>query len=166
MSKEDDELLRAVREWRPPQTLHPMAMTAWEVFDRHGSDLPPAAIGELRAALDAYGDDLTGLAEACEGMVRFMLLLTEHIKDEANGKKVLDLLREYADRFEPFWRRVAEALENEGGAKLDAFKSFSGGDTKDKKDVAKVGAPPPVGSIPLSSLLTPGRPPPWAKKGK
>lgn len=162
MSTEDQELLKAVREWRPPEKLHPIAMTAWEVYDSHGFDLPPDAMGQLRAALDAYGDDLTGLAEACEGMVRFMILLNEHQKDEANGKKVLDLLREYADRFEPFWKKVAEALENEGGSKLDAFKSFSGG--AEKKTAAQHGAKAPPGSVPLSSMLNPGRPPPWANK--
>ena len=32
MSNEDQELLRAVREWRPPKALHPMAMTAFGVY--------------------------------------------------------------------------------------------------------------------------------------
>jgi hypothetical protein len=164
MSKEDQELLRAVREWRPPTTLHPIAMTAWEIYERYKQDLPPEAMTELRAAMDSYGDDLKRLAEASEGMIRFMLLLNEHLKDEANGKKVMELLRTYADRFEPFWRKVAEALEREGGAKLDTFKGFLGA-VEDKSQVAKVGAKPPPGSVPLSSMLQPGRPPPWAKKG-
>lgn len=163
MSKEDQELLRQVREWRPPKTLHPIAMTAWEVYERHTQDLPPPAIAELRAALDAYGDDLQGLAEASEGLIRFMLLLSDHLADEANSKKVLELLRDYAERFEPFWRKVAEALESEGGAKLDAFKGFTGS-SDDKSKVAKQDAKPPPGSIPLSSMLQPGRPPPWSKK--
>ena len=165
MSNEDQELLRAVREWRPPKALHPMAMTAFGVYDENGSDLPPQAMAELKAALDAYGDDLKGLAEACEGMTRFMLLLSEHYKDAPNAQKVGALLRSYAERFEPFWRKVAEAMEREGGAKLDSFKGFMGDAKDDKAHVAKVGAAPPPNSVPLSSILQPGRPPPWAKKG-
>lgn len=142
-----------------------MAMTAWGIYEKHEMDLPPGAVQELRQALDAYAAiDLKSLAEACEGCVRFMLLLTEHRDDQVNGKKVLDLLREYADRFEPFWQQVAEALEREGGSKLEAFQKFAG-QGKEKKDVAVVGQPPPKGTVPLSTFLNPARPPPWAKKG-
>jgi hypothetical protein len=163
MSKEDQELLRAVREWRPPETLHPIAGEAWKIYERAGLKLTPEAMAELKAALDVYADDLLKLAEACEGMTRFMVMLNEHRKEPQNGEKVLGLLRGYAERFEPFWRRVAEALEREGGTKLEAFQRFSGG-ARDKKEVAMVGQAPPPGAVPLSSMLNPARPPPWAKK--
>jgi hypothetical protein len=165
MTREEDEaLLKAVREWRPPTKLHPIAMHAWGIYEKNNFDLPPAAVAELRAALDSYGDDLIKLAEAIEGVTRFMILLNEHRKDEANGKRVLELLREYAERFQPFWERVAEALQNVGGDSLDAFQKFIG---QDEKGAPLHGQPAPAGTIPLATLVPPARPPPWArKKGK
>ena len=87
MADEDQELLRTVREWRPPETLHPIAMKAWDVYQRNGHDLPPEAMVELKSLLDAYGDDLKGLAAAIEGMTRFMLLLDHHRKEPENSRR-------------------------------------------------------------------------------
>ncbi len=164
MSDEDRALLQAVQAWRPPTTLHPIAKEAYVIYERHEFDLPDEAVQALRAALDTYAGDVIKLAEAVEGMTRFMILLDEHRKDEVNAKKVLLLLREYAQRFEPFWRRVAEALENEGSEVQSAFQRMTG--VLEERLAVKIDEPPPEGTIPLSTLLEPTRPPPWARKKK
>ena len=161
MSREDEELLKAVQEWRPSTTLHPVAVLSWTLYEKNGMSFPPSAVDELREVLDAYGDDLAGLAAGIEGAVRFMLLLDQR-GDQESSKAVLMLLRSYAQVFEPFWQRVAEALQNVGGDTKEAFEKFSG--EAGPKVAAAIDQPPPEGSVPLSKLIEPSRPPPWARK--
>ncbi|MEL7367612.1 MAG: hypothetical protein AAFN74_01775 [Myxococcota bacterium] len=167
MSSEDRKLLEAVRNWRPPQELHPIAMVAFGLYDEAGNKLPPATIKELRRVLDGYGEDLESLAAAMEGMTRFMLYIGDNLKDQESSDKVGKLLREYAERFEPFWRRVAQALENEGENVQAAFSELVG-ETDDpaKKTAPKYGEKAPVGSVRLSDIAPPTRPPAFKPKKK
>lgn len=162
MSQEDVELLEAVRNWRPPTKLHPMAMSAYHLYERLGMSLPAEGVVELRAMLDAHRDDLKTLAEHIEGLARFMILIAEHFGDVAGSKRVADLMREYTPLFEPFWRRVGEALDNVGSETKGSFQRFTG-DVEEKVAVVHDAAKP-TGTIPLSTLLNPARPPPWARK--
>src|SRR5688572_25975066 len=126
MSREDDEkLLQAVKDWRPSTTLHPAAVLCWMLYEKNEMSFPQSAVDELRATLESYGDDLAGLAAAIEGATRFMILLDQR-GDQEGAKNVLMLLRSYANLFEPFWQRVAEALQNVGGDTKAAFDKFSG----------------------------------------
>lgn len=162
MSQEDVELLQAVRDWRPPTSLHPMAMQAFHVYERHGMALTADGLAELRATLDAQRDDLKALAEHIEGVARFMILIGEHFKDAEGAKRVADLLRDYAPLFEPFWRRVGEAIQNVGAETKETFQRFVG-EQEPKKAVVH-DAPAPRGTVPLAAMLNPARPPPWVRK--
>jgi hypothetical protein len=161
MSNEDEDLLRAVREWRPSTTLHPVAVLCWTLYEKNEMSVPQSAVDHLKSVLDAYGEDLAGLAAAMEGAVRFMVLLDQR-GDQEGSKAVLTLLRSYADLFEPFWQRVGEALQNVGGETKAAFDKFSGEIAP--KAAAAIDQPPPEGTVPLSKLIEPTRPPPWARK--
>jgi hypothetical protein len=151
MSQEDEELLKAVREWRPSTTLHPIAVLAWTLYEKNEMSFPQSAVDELRSVLDSYGDDIAGLAAGIEGAVRFMLLLDQR-GDQESSKAVLTLLRSYAELFEPFWQRVAEALQNVGGDTKEAFEKFSG--EADPKLAAVIDQPPPPGTVPLAKLTS------------
>jgi hypothetical protein len=117
MTDEDRELLAAVRDWRPSAELHPIAMTAFRLYQQHGGGLPPSAIQRLRVALDGHADDLGALARAMEGLIRFMLYVGEERGDRDSSQQVAELLREYSGRFEPLLRRVAAALGSEGASR-------------------------------------------------
>jgi hypothetical protein len=164
MLQDDVKLLQAVRDWRPPDQLHPIAMYAWHLYEKNRDALPAPAIEELRAILDGYGDDLKGLAEGIEGLTRFLLLMTEHLHDQATATKVADLLRSYTSRFEPFWERVGEALTNVVAHEKGHFASFTDHDRSAEKVAPLAGQPPPKGTVPLRSLAPPPRPPRWTKK--
>lgn len=166
MSDEDAKLLQAVRDWRPPTKLHPIAMQVWQIYEKHGLKMPPEGLQEIRDLLAAYGDDLKALAEALEGLSRFMLLAGEHHKDKKTAAQIADLMREYTHLFEPFWQRVGEALANVGAETSASFLEFLGSDAVTAKLAPLYGQEAPKGSVPLRNLAPPARPPPWAAKHK
>ena len=161
MAEEDRKLLEAVRNWRPPKELHPIAMVAFGVYDQAGSDLPPSALQDLRKVLEDYGNDLEALALAMEGMTRFMVYIGENLGDKDNAEKVAGLLREYAMKFEPFWRRVAEALAAEGEDVQGAFAELVGEQDSARRSAPLYGAKAPEGTVRLADIAPPPRPPPW-----
>ncbi len=164
-SKEEDlKLLQAVRDWRPPATLHPIAIFASKVYLEHDDSMPPEAIQKVRDVLNKAGDDLIALAEALEGLTRFMVLLQTREKTE-DSQAVADLMREYIPRYEPFWIRVGEALENVGTDAQSLFRQFVAADAA-SKSAPTYGEKAPEGTVPLKNMIQPGRPPPWAKKPK
>jgi hypothetical protein len=167
MSEEDVALLRAVREWRPPDTLHPIAMEAWHLYAAHGRRLPPVAIDELRALLERYGGsgaDLFGLGAAIEGLARFIILLDGTFHDHLGSREVAQLAREFAPRFEPFWRRVAEALENVRKDAHESFLEFSDRPNLEDRRAPVYGEAAPTGSVPLRALAPIVRPRPWGRR--
>lgn len=162
MSKEDAELLEAVKNWRPTTELHPIAMEAWDLYEAAEMKLKSDALGYLKSRLDAMKEDLAELAQAMESLVRFTILVTEKHADPETGELVTELLRGYAPLFEPFWQRVGQALDAVGADAREAFDRFSGQSTE--KSAAVVGQPRPVGAVPVSAIVTPARPPPWANR--
>ena len=164
MSDEDRKLLEAVRNWRPPTTLHPIAVVAFTMYDNNGNAFPPKALADLDRVLDEYDDDLESLASAMEGLIRCMIYVGDHLGDKENAELLAKLLRKYAERFEPFWRRVAEALETEGHDLHKSLQQLLGDQAQKKAPV--YGEKPPEGSVQLKDIAPPPRPPPWAPKGK
>ncbi|MCC7383158.1 MAG: hypothetical protein IT384_15070 [Deltaproteobacteria bacterium] len=169
MAKEDLELLQAVRDWQPPTTLHPIARQAAQVYERNGNALPPSAVEEIRGFLNAFGkddQDLKGLAEAIEGLTRFMIVVTENLNDKESGAKVGALMREKLPLFEPFWERVGEALTNVSSEAKGSFLSFIDQERAAEKSAPVFGEAAPQGSVPLRNLAPPERPPAWVAANK
>jgi hypothetical protein len=164
MSEEDQKLLKAIRDWRPPKTLHPIAMNAVEIYEANGKAMTPEAVQGIRDLLDGYNGDMVGLAKALEGLARFMILLTDHEKDKEGGEAVAALMREYTRLFEPFWKRVGEAATNVTAEARGSFLQFIDRDRTSEKAAPSYGQKAPKDTIPLSSIAPPARPPPWSKK--
>lgn len=141
-----------------------MAMHAFHIYEDHKNALPPEALAKLRAALDGYGDDLKGLAEAMEGLTRFMIYVNENLKDVKSGELVADLMRSYTHLFEPFWERVAEAMKNVGDDSKGSFQQFLAREMTADKKAPVFGAAAPKDAVPLRNMIPQNRPPPWAKK--
>lgn len=164
MSDEDRKLLEAVRNWRPPKELHPIAVVAYRMYDENENAFTPKAIADLDRVLDEYGEDMENLAMAMEGLIRCMVYVGENLGDKDNAEELAKLLRKYAERFEPFWRRVAEAMENEGHDLKSSFQQLLGDGEEKKAPV--YGEKAPMGSVQLKDIAPPPRPPPWAPKKK
>lgn len=165
MSDEDAKLLQQVRDWQPPKQLHPMAMAAWHIYEANDNKLDASTLDDIRGLFDTYlkQDDLEGLARAMEGGVRFMLYIGDGLGDEASARQFGELLRSYMPHFEPFWRKVAEAMENVGAAKSGAFSRFLDVDPA-KTSAPKYGEKAPDGTFQVKNMMQPARPPPWMKK--
>jgi hypothetical protein len=164
MSSEDLNLLQAVRDWRPPKTLHPIAMRAWHVYVAHGHSLPPSAIQTIQDILDGNGEDLKALAESLEGLFRFVVLLKDHRKDQKSAEQIMNLCRSCMPRFEAFWRRVGEAMTNVAAEKRGTLIAFLDREQTSEKTAPRFGEEAPSNTVPLRNLTVPARPPPWARK--
>ena len=70
MSDEDVKLLEAVRDWRPPEKLHPLAMFAWQQYEEHGNGLPDEALALLTSRRQA--DQIEG--ETAQQQARVLAL--------------------------------------------------------------------------------------------
>jgi len=171
MSLDDDRnLLQAVRDYLPPNELHKIATTAWDLYESNKNSLPNDAVESLRETLNGMRTDLKQLGEAIFGLARFMIYATETLGDAATGEKVADLVREYAHLYEPFWEMVGTAIGNLSGEAAANFQSFTGADGA-PKTAPQFGKAPPQGTVPLRNLAppvrpppAPARPPPWSKK--
>lgn len=161
--EEDSKLLEAVRNWRPSGQLHDIAKVAYELYARSGNKLTQEDADKLNGILEAYEDDLYGLAEAMEGLIRFYIYIDRPDRDPEGAKIVGKVLKEHGPKFEPFWQRVAEAMANVSEDQRMSFGEFLAQRTEDQKTAPQYGAKPPEGTIPLKNLVTP-RPPPWAAK--
>lgn len=164
--EEDKKLLHSVQNWQPPKSLHPIAAEALKIYEAAGNQMTDEATEALRAAIEAYSDkdeDQKALGEALEGVTRFMILLRDHLGDEAGAERVGDLIRDFAPRFAPFWEKVGEAMANLRTNARSLFKSFTGESAKSAAPAVDEAAP--KGSVQLKDLgLGAGRPPPWVKK--
>jgi hypothetical protein len=164
MSEQDRKLLEAVRNWRPPTELHPIAMQTWAIYDQHGNTFPPPAVEALRKLLDGYRDDLKALAAAFEGLTRFVIVVSQFQKDEQTAQVIIELMRSYTPLFEPFWQRVGEALQNVGADTKEVLSAFEARDTAGEKVAPQFGQEAPKDTVPLREIAPPARPPAWAKK--
>lgn len=166
MSNEDIELLKAIRDYKPPAKLHPIAMVAWELYEKNNDTLTPEGEQQLREILESYGDDLKALMDAMEGLTRFMVFVSENEKDLETAEQVSRLLKEVAPKFNPLWEKAGHALQNLGKAAQGMFHRFIDRDVSPDKAAPKYGDERPKNTVPLKDLKPVAQPPPWAvKKG-
>ena len=166
MNDADAQLLNAVRTWRPPEELHPMAILASALYHAAGGELTAEVNSMLKDALDEYGKDLIDLAMAMEGLVRFKIILEQKYDDEDGARQLVELMRSYMPLYEPFWRRVGEALRRANAHQQSTFLAFLDADNAPKAKAAKFGEAPPQGAMPARVLVTPGRPPPHRRRNR
>ena len=166
MNDADAQLLNAVRTWRPPDDLHPVALLASTLYHAAGDELTAEVHDLLKDTLDEYGSDLIDLAMAMEGLVRFTILLEQKYEDKAGAKQLVELMRSYMPLYEPFWRRVGDAMRRANTHQQSAFLAFLDADLAPKDKAAKFGETPPQGSIPARTLVATGRPPPHRRRNK
>lgn len=164
MSKEDRELLEAVRNYPVPTELHPIAMYAWNLYETADFKFPPSAMADIKGILDGYDDEVEELGKAIYGLTHFVMLITQKYDDEANAKRISDLMQTYIHLFEPFWHKVGEAMQNVGEDTKSMFNDMTGSDTSAEKKAPTYGSAAPENTVSLKDLMPPPRPPPWAPK--
>jgi hypothetical protein len=163
MSDEDVKILQALRDYRPPSKLHPIAKFAYALYEEADMDLPPEAMTGLREELKQY-EDLKDLTDALCGLSAFMIYISEHLDDQKNGEKVAELIKEVGPRYSSFTDRVSVALENLGKKVKGAFDRFTARDLTEDKRAPVHDENPPEGTVPLKKMKPVAQPPPWARK--
>ncbi len=164
MSKEDRELLEAVRNYPVPKELHPIAMYAFKLYEDAGFKFPSEALAEIKGLLDGYDGEIEELGKAIYGLTHFVMLLNEQYKDEVTAKRISELMQSYTHLFEPFWQQVGEAMQNVGEDTKSLFNDMTGTDTTAEKKAPTYGAAAPKNTVSLKDIMPPPRPPPWAPK--
>lgn len=163
MSTEDVKILEALRDYRPPKKLHPIARFAWGLYEEAGDDIPPEAIEALRDELKQY-EDLKDLTDALCGLSAFMIYISEQLGDTENGEKIAELVKEVGPRYEPFTDRVAQAIENLGRRVKGLYDRFTDRDKTEDSRAPVYGEDAPKGTVPLKNIKPRATVPPWARK--
>lgn len=166
MDDADAQLLNAVRSWRPPEEVHPIAGLASACYHGANGEVTAEVVELIKDSLDEYKADLIDLAMAMEGLVRFTILLEQKYDDKDGAQRLVALMRTYMPLYEPFWRRVSTALRRINTKQQSAFLAFLDMDMAPKAKAPKYGDKAPAGSIPVRNLLTPTRPPPHQRRKK
>lgn len=168
MAAEDEgiRLLKALRDYRPPKKLHPIAEKAYVLYSQNEQTMTDEVIASLRADLDAVAHDLKLHTDALCGLAAFTMYITEKINDPVAGERVTELIRSTAPRYEGITMKAQSALGDLSKAVKGVFQRFTQRTepAENKAPIHDKEEPPPEGAIPLSTLKPPATPPPWAKK--
>lgn len=143
-----------------------MAVVASTLYHAADDKVTSEVIALLKETLDAYEEDLIDLAQAMEGLVRFTILLEQKYDDKTGAKRLVNLMRSYMHLYEPFWRRVSDALRRVSTQQHSAFLTFLDADMAPKDKAPKFGEKPPEGTIPARDLVSTARPPPHVRRKK
>lgn len=160
---EDVKVLEAIRDYKQPSKLHPIAMHAYYVYEEAGDNLTDEGVQELREIL-AKLEDLKELTDALCGLTAFMIYLSEQLKDTESSEKVANLMKEQKSRYIPLQERAAEAFQNLSHKAKGVLERFFGKSKEDSSRAPVYDEEAPEGTVPLKNLKPVAQPPPWAKK--
>jgi hypothetical protein len=160
------KLLQALRDYRPPKKLHPIADKAFSLYQKGDYKVTDETIAILRADLDAIAHDIKLHTDALCGVTAFMIYINEKYEDHESGEKVADLIKSVGHRYESLTERAVAALGDLGKSVKGLFDRFTAKKDTDEKRAPAFGEERPEGTIPLSTLKPPAQPPPWARKKK
>jgi len=160
------DLLRRARAYRPPTTLHPIAVHAVSLHEKNGDRLLLTDAGPLRDELNALRDaeDFEGLADALCGLAAFIWYSKEHLEDETAAATATELIKETAPVVEFLQQQITDALADQSKNVVSQLDRFAGAKPEERSRAPKIDAAPPPGSVSLASLKPPARPPPHLRK--
>jgi hypothetical protein len=160
------ELLDAIRNYRPPKKLHPIAGKAYDLYDRAGFELTDEAIAELRADLEGLRGDLKALTDAMCGLSAFVIYANEKLNDPVAAEQIAQLMREQRAQYEPLSQKVTEILQDFSKKVRGLFDRFTDRDLSADTRAPTYDEPAPPETVPLKQLKPAARPPPLRKKDK
>lgn len=159
-----NDVLEAVKAYRPPKKLHPIAMQAFDLYKAGNYKLDDAAVGELRKTLEAHYGDLKTLTDALCSLAAFIAYLMEVKQDQATAEVVAKLMKETQPQYVSLVDYLTKVLSDAGKAVVGVLDRFTDRDTSGDKRAPKYGEEPPPGTVPLKSIKPVAQPPPKRKK--
>lgn len=162
----DAELIEALKSYRPPKKLHPIAGKTLDLYLAGGNQLSEEAIADIRKDLQAYYGDLKAVTDALCGLGAFIMHATENLNDPKAAEQIADLMREARPQYEPLGHRLASLLQDVAKHATGVLDRFMDRDQTSKTRAPKYDEAPPVGTIPLKQLKPVAQPPPVRGKKK
>ncbi|MBI2374130.1 MAG: hypothetical protein HYV07_09035 [Deltaproteobacteria bacterium] len=159
-----EQILEAIKNYRPPAQIHPVAIRAFELYKGNDWKMTDEIVAALRKDLDAIGTDLKALSDAMCGLVAFMITASEKFGDTNAGEKIGKLLQEQGPKYSPLAEKILQGLQELGIKSKDAFARFMDRDASADRRAPTVDAKAPEGSVPLKAVKPAAAPPRWAKK--
>jgi hypothetical protein len=161
-----EKALEAIKDYRPPKKLHPIASKTYDLYAAAGNRLTPEALEALRADLRATYGDLKATTDALCGLASFVIYANEHLDDPAAAEQISELMRDARQEFEPVSTGLQSMLQDWARKVSGVFDRFS-----DRDQTAKARAPvydelPPNGTVPLKQLKPVAKPPPIRVRAK
>jgi hypothetical protein len=164
---EAEQILKQIRDYRPPRELQPISQLALRLYLENGKKLEKPQLDQLRAELDAI-EDLVKLADAMCGLFVFSNYVVGQLKDEAVGPLINELVASVTYRYDDAYALAATALDDTAKQATDSLGRFQGeSDDELTRRAPQFGVAPPAGAFPVASLnpapLRPMRAKPKAK---
>jgi hypothetical protein len=154
-----EELLEAIKNYRPPKKLHPIAGRTYDLYDSAGFQLTDEALDEIRKVLEGYGDDLKALTDALCGLSAFVIYANEKLGDPVAAEKVALVMRECRGKYEPLSEGVTAALQDLVRKVRGLFDRFVDRDRAPDSKAPIYDDERPPNTVPLRELKPIAQPP-------
>lgn len=157
-------ILEAIRDYRPPSKLHPIAGLTFDLYDAAGSKITDEILDRLRQELEPHRTDLKALTDALCGLSAFIMYANEQLEDPEAAARVSELVKECRPQYAPLGEKLVGLLQDFAQQAKEVFGRFA--DKEEELRAPKVGEQAPDGAVPLSRLKPVAKRPPLIKKDK
>lgn len=157
-------ILEAIRDYKPPKKLHPIAGLTYDLYDAAGFQITDEVLDRLRRELEPHKSDLKALTDALCGLSAFIVYANEQLEDPEAAGRISELVKECRPQYAPLGEKLVGLLQDFAQQAKEIFGRFS--DKEEELRAPKVGEQAPDGAVPLSRLKPVAKRPPLIRKAK
>jgi hypothetical protein len=166
MSPTPEEVLNAIKDYRPPKKLHPIAGKTYDLYAAAGKQLTPEALDIILEELRSHYGDLKATTDALAGLASFQIYAREHLDDEKAADQIMELMKDARMQFEPLSLQVAGWLSDLTKKLTGIFDRFTDRDRSGDSRAPVHDKAPPEGTVPLKQLKPMAEPPRVRRRDK
>lgn len=161
--REAKAILEAIRDYKPPKKLHPIAGRAIDLYFANGSKIPDEVVNALRQQIQPIKHDLKELTDVLWGLSQVIMYFNENEQNPDAAARISELVKECRPQYAPLGEKLVGLVQDFAKQAKEIFGRFA--DQEEELRAPKVGDQAPDGAVPLSRLKPMAkRPPPVNKK--